>query len=185
MASSQSSRIAINNDNENTKPLSLVQQRARQFEALATLQVKSKECNWWLSDFKNVKKNSCECEPCEQLKLPIDEGDIDSQKYVDVNEHIDDLESENTIGIQSQDVANLGENEIFTGESDTASVLTSEDEDITNNNDDDHNFVNSDGEKEVIEAMNDEIIFKHTLNLESEVTLTHSNDEATHATDEE
>lgn len=178
MASSRLPRKLIINDNE-TKPLSMVQQRARQFEALATLQVKSKECNWWLSDFKNP----CECEPCENSKS-TDDGVIDSQKNVVVRENI----YVPKINIVEESEV-IEQNELITDEDVSAGgrVSVSEDEKIATDNENDADFVlvNSPVSEQVVEAMNDNINFKVFPNIHHGVTLAHSNDTEVHMTDED
>lgn len=179
MASSRSYRNDTNTDSEITKPLSLVQQRARQFEALASIQVKSKECNWWLSDFKNVKDNSCECDPCENSKV-IDEGDIDSEKFVDV--HVDDVQ-ENVDDVQvGEEEAEDEHNEFSEEYIPVDAKEISEDENISTK-DNEFMLVDSHVEGTVIEAMNKNVNFEGPSNTHS-IKLKHSNDEETHATDE-
>lgn len=181
MASSRS-RKAINTDNATTKPLSLVQQRARQFEALAISQVKSKECNWWLSDFKNVKEN-CECAPCESLKSN-DEGDIDSQNNVEVLENVVDSQAENIV----EECQEIEESDILTGDGDImggARNSISEDEIITNDNDDNFIVLNYPGDVKVVEAMNDSVHFKTAPNIHHGVTIIYPEDEEPQVSDEE
>lgn len=182
MASSRSYRKTITTDNETTKPLSLVQQRARQFEALATLQVKPKECNWWLSDFKNLKDITCECEPCENVKS-IDESDVDSQRFVNVEEHVDDV----LVDIVAEALDDEHNDELLSGEdiSVGAKESMSEDEKIsTNDNDDEIMLAESSMKGTVVEAMNNNVKFKIPSITHHGIKLTHTNDEETHATDE-
>lgn len=177
MASSRSYRKAVNTDNEITKPLSLVQQRARQFEALATLQEKPKECNWWLSEFKSLKDISCECEPCESFNS-IDQGAIDSQQFIDVEKkHVEDIAVDHIVEDAQDDEH---DDELLSGEeiSVDAKESISEDEKLSNNdNDDEFVLADSCAQGEVIEAVNDNVNFKGT-------SITHPVDDEIHATDE-
>lgn len=164
----------MNSDSEITKPLSLVQQRARQFEALASLQeVKSKECNWWLSDFKIVKDNPCECEPCENLKS-IDEGDVDFQKMVIDDELVDDVE----IAEEAQNYEQFLP--IVAGQ-----VPLSKDEEMFVEDEDDDLLVTLPVKDSVVEAMNENVNFKGTSSTHHGIKLLHSNDGETQVTDEE
>lgn len=176
MASSRLPRRVINTDSEITKPLSLVQQRARQFEALATLQVKSKECNWWLSDFKNLQENPCECEPCESSKS-TDDGVIDSQKNVDVRENVD-VQEEN-IFEECEDI--LQNDSLIDGN------VKSEDDRIATGTDDDDDLVlaNSPVNENFAEAMNDNVNFKPFTNIHHGETSAQSNDGEVNMTDED
>lgn len=185
MASSRSYRRAINTDNETTKPLSLVQQRARQFEALATstLQVKPKECNWWLSDFKNENDIPCECEPCENVKS-IDEGDIDSQKFDNVEEHVEENIANVPVDIVEEAQDDELNDEFLSGEdiSVGAKESVSDDEKISTNDNEDDIIVADAGT--VIEATNNNVNFKFHSIKHHGIKLTHPNDEETHVTDE-
>lgn len=173
MATSRSNRKLLNTtDIEASKPLSLVQQRARQFEALATLETKTKGCNWWLSDFQNLKDNSCECEPCESL-ISIEEGDPDSEKFVideENNDVQDDCIEEHVLDDEPNDVAKES---------------TKEDETMfTDDNDDDISADTQLGA--IVEATNNNVNFIDTTSLKHHsINLVHSNNEETHATDEE
>lgn len=148
MASSRSYRNVVNTSNGTAKPLSLVQQRARQFEALAqSSEVKAKECNWWLSDFKNLADNSCECEPCENRKS-LGDSDVISEKFVDKEEQVDDVQVE--IVEEADQYEENDEESVFAKES------ASGDEKLFTNDDEIEDDVTPANHK-VVEAMNSNV----------------------------
>lgn len=171
-----------------TKPLSLVQQRARQFEALATTsQVKSKECNWWLADFQNSKDNPCECEPCENLNK-IDEGDLDSQKSVNDKENLDEeiVDEENIHDVQLDD--NVDQQDQYDEPVYVAKESTRNDEKPCTNEkddkDDDYTLSDLPTNIKIIEAVNTYVHFHDTISSNHSTQIVHLNDEETHVTDE-
>lgn len=168
---------------KDTKQLSLVQQRARQFEALATTsQVNAKECNWWLADFKNLKDNPCECEPCENLNT-IDEGDLDAQKSVNDEEHFDE---ENIDDVQVDD--NVDQQDQYDEPVYDAKESTSDDEKISTNDkddkDDDLKFSDLPTNVTIVEAVNANVNFEDTFSSQHSTKSDHLIDEETHFTDE-
>lgn len=132
-----------------TKTLSLVQQRARQFEALATLESKPKECNWWLSDFR--KSDPCDCEPCENKKEINDNADddvvIDSENVVSDEAHIDD-----TVVDDVEDQDENDENDEILPEEESAT------EQNANEENDDIDDLPVKGK--VVQAINDNVYFQ-------------------------
>lgn len=169
MASSRY-RTAINTDSGTTKPLSLVQQRAKQFEALANSEVKSNKCNWWLPDFRNSREDICECEPCEESR-PNDDVSSDKSVNHDDENPVDDVQEEEQVQDKSDDEGSYEELTPSKGNEDS---FTQEEENTV----DDLPISGT-----VVEAMN--IHFKSMPNTLRGIQLIHSDVEETQATDEE
>lgn len=158
-----------------TKPLSLVQQRARQFEALASLDVKPKECNWWLSDFRNSTSDPCECEPCDNSSaVNVDEAVVNSVEVINDEELVDDVL---VVDHNDDDEEDVESNEPVAEKS-----LTEIEQNITDEDDEEQD---SPIMGKVIEAINDNVHFQRLCKTQHHTTLVSPIYEEIPVTDEE